>query len=263
MDKQADKRSGMVYFIGAGPGAPDLITVRGQKIIESAVCIVYAGSLVNKELFRDSTAPLYDSAVLHLDEIIEIMVTAVERGGIVARVHTGDPALYGAIKEQMLRLDQHGVHYEVVPGVSSAFAAAASLGVELTLPETTQSVIITRRTGRTPVPEKESLPGLASHGSTMVIFLSVGMIEAVVDDLLLGGYSPDTPVAVVMRASWPDQITVLGTLADISAKVHAAGITKTALICVGDVFGNAPLAAESRLYDQGFSHGCRDGRKQR
>ena len=210
------KNRGTVYFIGAGPGAADLITVRGQKMIEAADCIIYAGSLVNKALFDGCTVPLHDSSGLNLEEIVAIMKETVESGGMVARVHTGDPSLYGATKEQMLRLDRLGIRYEVVPGVSSAFGAAARLNVELTLPEVTQTVIITRRGGRTPVPEAEQLQKLAISGATMMIFLSVGMIAEVVADLRAGGYPEDTPVTVVQRATWPDEKVVRGTLLDIS-----------------------------------------------
>lgn len=256
-DKPNNK--GAVYFIGAGPGAPDLVTIRGQRIIEEADCVIYAGSLVNKEIFAHCQAPLYDSSALHLDQIIDIMVGVTEKGGVVARVHTGDPSLYGAIKEQMARLDQQGIDYEVVPGVSSAFGTAAALGTELTLPEVTQSLIITRRGGRTPVPEEEHLAKLARHGATMMIFLSVGMIADVVEELQAGGYSAETPVNVVQRATWPDEKIIRGTLADIADKVTAAKITKTAIICVGKVFGDTPLTAESKLYDKHFSHGTRSG----
>ena len=250
---------GKVYFVGAGPGAPDLITVRGAEIISTAECIIYAGSLVNVKLFEHCQAPLYDSSTLHLAEIVELMANTCEKGGDVARVHTGDPSLYGAIKEQMLRLEERNIEWEVVPGVTSAFGAAAALGVELTLPEVTQSLIITRRGGRTPVPELESLPRLATHQATMMIYLSVSMIEDVVAELLQGGYQESTPVAVVMKATWPDEQIVRGTLADISLKVREENITKTALICVGRVFGDKPFKAASKLYDRQFSHARRTG----
>lgn len=248
----------MVFFIGAGPGAPDLITIRGAELIRKADCVIYAGSLVNKELFAGCRVPLHDSSKLHLAEIIELMEATCSSGGNVARVHTGDPSLYGAIKEQMIRLDERGIGWEVIPGVTSAFGAAASLGVELTLPEVTQSVIITRRGGRTPVPERERLPALASHGATMMIFLSVAMIEEVVAELLEGGYQESTPVSVIMKATWPDEKIVSGCLADISPKVHRENITKTALICVGQVFDKKSFQADSKLYDKNFSHGLRE-----
>jgi precorrin-4/cobalt-precorrin-4 C11-methyltransferase len=177
----------------------------------------------------------------------------------VARVHTGDPSLYGAIKEQMLRLDESNIEWEIVPGVTSAFGAAAALGVELTLPEVTQSLIITRRGGRTPVPDLEALPRLAAHQATLMIYLSVSMIDEVVAELIQGGYQDTTPVAVVMKATWPDEKIVGGTLADISAKVKQENITKTALICVGRVFGEQPFKTASKLYDKHFSHSLRSG----
>ena len=250
---------GKVFFIGAGPGAPDLITVRGAELIKKADLIVYAGSLVNVKLFEGCRSPVHDSSKLHLSEIVDLMVTSCEDGGDVARVHTGDPSLYGAIKEQILRLDERGIDWEIVPGVTSAFGAAAALGVELTLPEVTQSVIITRRGGRTPVPVLESLPRLAAHNATLMIYLSVSMIEDVVAELIDGGYHGDTPVSVVMKATWPDEKIVSGCLADISEKVRKANITKTALICVGQVFGENAFKTASKLYDKNFSHALRDG----
>ncbi len=252
--------NGKVFFIGAGPGAPDLITLRGKKIIDKADCIIYAGSLVNNELFAGCHAEIYDSSTLNLDEIIELIKESVYAGGTVARVHTGDPSLYGATMEQMARLESLNIEFEMIPGVSSAFGAAAALGAELTLPEITQTVIITRKGGRTPVPENESLERLASHRATMMIFLSVGMISGVVDDLLAGGYELTTPVSVVQRASWPDQRIVAGTLGDIAERVEREGIKKTAMICVGTVFGKSPLQAESKLYDKHFSHGTRESK---
>jgi precorrin-4/cobalt-precorrin-4 C11-methyltransferase len=249
--------TGTVYFIGAGPGAPDLITVRGAELIKACDCIVYAGSLVNRALFDDCSVPIHDSSKMHLAEIIEVMAATCLNGGSVARVHTGDPSLYGAIMEQIVKLEEHRIPWQIVPGVTSAFGVAAALGVELTLPEVTQTVIITRRGGRTPVPEKESLKLLGSHGATMMIFLSVSMIEEVVVELKEAGYQNDTPVSVVMKATWPDQKIVTGTLKDISEKVRREGIAKTAMICVGSVFGNQAFGAASRLYDKGFSHGTR------
>ena len=259
MTTSSSENKGKVYFIGAGPGAPDLITVRGAEIIKNADCIIYAGSLVNVQLFDDCTSPLYDSSTLHLTEIVDLMTATCEKGGTVARVHTGDPSLYGAIKEQMLRLDEKGIEWEIVPGVTSAFGAAASLGVELTLPEVTQSLIITRRGGRTPVPELESLPHLAVHQATLMIYLSVSMIEDVAAELVSGGYEETTPAAVVMKATWPDEKIVRGSLADIADKVRKEKITKTALICVGRVFGEKAFKTASKLYDKDFSHSLRDG----
>lgn len=250
----------IVSFIGAGPGAPDLITIRGLNRIKEADCIIYAGSLVNKEIFHDCQVPLYDSATMHLEEITELMIETCRQGGNVARVHTGDPAMFGAIKEQIVRLDKAGIEYEIIPGVTSAFGAAAALGAELTLPEVTQSVIFTRRGGRTPVPVAESLNKFAAHGATMIIFLSVSMIEEVVSELLEGKYTTNTPVSVVMRATWPDEIIVRGTLGNIASKVREEGIIKTALICVGEVFGGDGFKTDSKLYDKEFSHGLRAGK---
>jgi precorrin-4/cobalt-precorrin-4 C11-methyltransferase len=252
-----ETRSGKVYFIGAGPGAPDLITLRGKNIIDKADCIIYAGSLVNKDLFTTSQADIYDSSGLNLEEIIDIIKESVAQGGVVARVHTGDPSLFGATKEQMVRLESLNIDFEMIPGVSSAFGAAASLGAELTLPELTQTVIVTRKGGRTPVPDNERLDLLASHGATMMIFLSVGMIEGVVEDLLDGAYTMNTPISVVQRATWPDEKIISGTLQNIAERVRREGITKTAMICVGPVFGKSALVAESKLYDKHFSHGTR------
>lgn len=251
---------GKVYFIGAGPGAKDLLTIRGKRLIDRAGCIIYTGSLVSDELFEDSSAEIADSSSLDLEQIIDLMEEKIKCGIDVARVHTGDPSLYGAIKEQMVRLEQKGIVYEIVPGVTSAFAAAAALKAELTLPEVTQTVIITRRGGKTPVPETETLTSLAQHGSTMMVFLSIGMIREVVEELVEGGIPFDTPVSVVQRASWPDEKIVTGTIGDIAGKVEKEGIKKTALICIGKAFGQDTLKAESKLYDRHFSHGTRTAR---
>ncbi len=248
----------LVHFVGAGPGDPELITVKGRRLLREADLVVYAGSLVPRALLEGLSAAVHDSAPLHLDEIITLMADAWREGKKVVRLHTGDPAIYGAIREQMEALDQEAIPYEVVPGVSSATAVAAALKAELTLPEVSQTVIITRRAGRTPVPRGQELPGLARHQATMLILLSVGMIEAVVADLREGGYPPETPVAVVEKVSWPEERVLTGTLADIAAKVQTAGITKTAIIAVGEAFGRGELAAVSKLYDKGFGHGCRN-----
>ncbi len=250
-----------VAFVGAGPGDVELITVKGRRLLDAADCIVYAGSLVNPAILAGCKAQIHDSAGMNLDEIIETMATAWHNGQSVVRLHTGDPSIFGAIKEQMQRLDALGIPSIVVPGVSSAFGAAAALKAELTLPEIAQTVIITRQEGRTPVPDLEKLRLLASHQTTMLIFLSVSMIETVVLELLAGGYPQTTPVAVVEKATWNSEQIVSGTLADISARVREAGICKTAIICVGRVFGDLPLAAVSKLYDKEFSHGSRSAAK--
>ena len=247
-----------IYFVGAGPGDPELITVKGQRLLAEAELVVFAGSLVPRRLVESLAAEVHDSAPLHLDEIITLMSTAWKQGKKVVRLHTGDPAIYGAIREQMCQLDKENIPYLVVPGVSSATATAATLKAELTLPEVSQTVIITRRAGRTPVPEGEDLPSLASHQATMLILLSVGMIDKVVDDLLAGGYPDTTPVSVVEKVSWPEERVIRGTIADIAAKVNEAGITKTAIIAVGEAFGQGDLTAVSKLYDKGFAHGCRE-----
>jgi len=244
-----------VYFIGAGPGDPELITVRGKNIIESADLIIYAGSLVNAEVLKYAkpSAVVHNSAKMELREIVGMMSAFVQVGKTVARVHTGDPSLYGAIAEQMSELDKAGIGYEVVPGVSSAFAAAAALRCELTLPEVSQTVIFTRLEGRTGVPEKESLSSLALHQATMVIFLSVGSMDKVVTELLVH-YPEDTPAAVVYKASWPEEKIIRGTLSDIEEKVKAAGVEKTALIFIGRALDRGSMKAYSKLYDAGFSH---------
>lgn len=252
---------GTVYFVGAGPGAPDLITVRGRAIVEAADLVLYADSLVQASvagLARGPGARIVGSADLHLDQIVALMAEAALAGGVVARVHTGDPALYGAIAEQMRELEDRGVPYEVVPGVTAAFAAAARLGVELTAPEVTQTLILGRAAGRTPVPEAEALRGLAAHGASLALYLSVDQIERVVAELLAGGaYTPDTPAAVVYKVTWPDELVVRGTLADIAGAARAAGLTRHALVMVGAALGAGEGAARSRLYDAAFAHGYR------
>lgn len=242
-----------VYFIGAGPGDPDLITVKGRKIVEDADVVIYAGSLVNPKIIecRKKESSLYNSASMTLDEVIEVIKMSIKDGKLVARVHTGDPSIYGAIREQIDILDELGIENEVIPGVSSFVASAAALRKEFTLPNVTQTVICTRLEGRTPVPEKESLDSLASHKASMAIFLSVHMIDDVVSKLLKH-YEENTPVAIVQRATWEDQKIVMGTLKDISEKVKVAGINKTAQILVGNFLGNEYEL--SKLYDKSFSH---------
>ena len=251
-----------IYFVGAGPGDVELITLKGRRLLDDADVIVYAGSLVNKELLAGLDADIHDSAGLNLDEIMALMVAGQRAGKKVVRLHTGDPAIYGAIAEQMARLQKENIGYQVVPGVTSATAAAASLQCELTLPEVSQTVIITRQAGRTPVPEGQSLRELGSHQATMMIFLSVSMMSTVVSELLAAGYSPTTPVAVVEKASWPEERTIRGALQTIAAQVDEAGIKKTAMIAVGQVLGGLQLA-ESKLYDKHFSHGCRSASPER
>ncbi|WP_298440236.1 precorrin-4 C(11)-methyltransferase [Geobacter sp.] len=253
----------IVHFVGAGPGDAELITVKGARLLREADVVVYAGSLVDRELVRTYApdAEVHDSAAMTLEETTQVLAQAVADGKRAVRLHTGDPSIYGAIQEQMAELDALGIAYAVVPGVTSAFAAAATLKQELTLPEVSQTVIITRLAGRTPVPERESLAEIAKLGATLVIYLSVSMIDRVVAELLQEAYTPATPAAVVARASWPDEEVVEGTLADIAAKVKEAGIGKQALIIVGDVLKarREGLKSRSLLYDKGFSHEFRKG----
>jgi precorrin-4/cobalt-precorrin-4 C11-methyltransferase len=244
-----------VYFIGAGPGDPDLMTIKAASLIAEADVVIYAGSLVNPDVlkFAGPGAALHDSKEMELSEIIAVMKEYVSRGLAVARVHTGEPSLYGAIAEQMAELDKAGIDYEVVPGVSSAFAAAAALKCELTLPDVNQTVIFTRLEGRTGVPKEESLASLSKHRATMVIFLSIGEIDKVAAELR-EGYPEDTPAAVVYKASWPEQKIICGTLADIAGKVKEENIRKTALILVGKALDRRAIEKYSKLYDKDFQH---------
>ena len=242
-----------VVFLGAGPGDPELITLKGRRLLDQADLVVYAGSLVNAALLDGISAACHDSASMDLEEIMRLLAHGYQSNQRVVRLHTGDPSIYGAIREQMQWLDQQAIPYEVVPGVSSAFAAAAALKKELTVPEITQTVIFTRQAGRTPVPEPESLRNLARAQATMCIFLSVSMIDRVVDDLTAGGYPAATPVAVVERASWPDQLVLRGTLADIADTVRKSQVKKTAMIVVGPALAEESRIA-SKLYDAAFSH---------
>lgn len=227
----------MVHFVGAGSGAADLITVRGLKLIQEADVIIYAGSLVNKELLtnKKDACIVHNSATMTLEQVIEVMKEAEQQALTTVRLHTGDPSIYGAIREQMDLLDELSISYDYCPGVSSFCGAASALNLEYTLPDVSQTVILTRMAGRTPVPEKESIESLASHRATMVIFLSTGMLEELSQRLIAGGYQEDTPAAIVYKATWPDEqkfVCKVGTLAK-TAKEH--NITKTALIIVGDV----------------------------
>lgn len=248
----------MIYFVGAGPGAIDLITVRGKNLLEKADMIVYAGSLVNPELLNYAKAgcEFFNSAELTLEEVIDLMVPAAKEGKTVVRMHTGDPAIYGAIREQMDILDSYGVEYEVVPGVSSFCAASAALKEEYTLPDVSQSVIITRVEGRTPVPPKEKIALLASHNASMVIFLSTGLLDRLTAGLLEGGYTEDTPAAIVYKASWPDEKVLRCTVGTLQTTAEENNLQKTALILVGDFLGNR--YERSRLYHPGFSHEFRE-----
>ena len=249
----------MVHFVGAGSGAPDLITLRGARLLGEADVVIYAGSLVNPELLT-LTKPgceVHDSAKLTLEEVIALVEAAERMGKTTVRLHTGDPCLYGAIREQMDALDADGICYDDTPGVSSFCGAAAALNAEYTLPTVSQTVIITRMEGRTPVPERERLASLAAHGATMVIFLSIGLIDKVQAALLQGAYKPGTPAAVVYKASWPEEKIVRCTVGSLAESTRAAGITKTALIVVGDFLGTQ--YERSKLYDPAFTTEFRKG----
>ena len=243
----------MVHFVGAGPGACDLITVRGMNRIREADVIIYAGSLVNPELlsYAKVDCEIYNSAHMTLDEVVAVMREAEAAGKGTVRLHTGDPSVYGAIREQMDLLDGYGIAYDVCPGVSAVFGAAASLACEYTLPDVTQTLILTRAEGKTPVPEKENLRSLAAHRASLVLYLSSGLARKVRQELLLGGYAEDTPVAVVYKATWPEEKIIRTTLAKLPEDMEAAGITKTALIIVSPALGS--VYEKSRLYDAAFA----------
>lgn len=257
---------GKVYFIGAGPGDPELITVKGRRLIGEADTVIYAGSLVNPEILKyaKKDADIYNSATMNLDEVLNVTVQALKEGKMVARVHTGDPAIYGAIQEQMDGLRAAGVpdeDFEVVPGVSSFLASAAALKQEYTLPNVSQTIIITRMEGRTPMPPKEKLASLAQHQATMCIFLSVQAIEQVMQTLVEGGYPEDTPVAIVARATWPDQRIFRGTIKTIAGILHENGVTRQAMIVVGRVLDSEYDL--SKLYDSKFTTMFRKGTEEK
>jgi precorrin-4/cobalt-precorrin-4 C11-methyltransferase len=252
----------MIHFVGAGPGAADLITLRGVRLLQEADVVIYAGSLINTELLSNCKpgCELHDSARMTLEDVLAVMRAAEREGKTCVRLHSGDPSLYGAHREQMDALDELGIPYDVVPGVSSLMGAAAALRAEYTLPEVSQSLIVTRMEGRTPVPAGEKLRLMASHGCTMVLFLSASLLEGAQKELVAGGYSPDTPAAIVYRATWPDEAVyrcTVGTLAQC-AREHA--ITHTALVTVGSFLGDT--YERSRLYDPSFSHGFREASQQ-
>ena len=244
----------MIHFVGAGCGAADLITVRGKALLEQADVIIYAGSLVNPALleYKKEGCRVYNSAKMTLEEVLAVMLDAEAAGLSTVRLHTGDPCLYGAIREQMDELDKRGVDYDYCPGVSAFSGAAAALKMEYTLPEVSQSVVITRMAGRTAVPERESVRSFAAHGATMVLFLSAGLLRETQAELLAGGYGPDTPAAIVYKASWPDEKRCLCTVSTLADCAKENGISKTALIIVGDAVQQSGYA-RSKLYDPTFS----------
>jgi precorrin-4/cobalt-precorrin-4 C11-methyltransferase len=252
-----------VYFIGAGPGAPDLLTIRGKALVETARIVLYAGSLVNPEILNWAApdAEIHDTSGMNLDQICKVFLSGASGAPAdlhqphIARLHTGDPALYGAIGEQILFCNQHGIPWEVVPGVSSFSASAAALGQELTLPGVSQTVIITRMAGRTPVPDRESLGNLARSRSTLALFLTAGHARHAMQEIE-PAYGGDTPVAVVYRATWPEQRVLRGTISTIADMMQEDGIDRQAIILVGDVIGAVDFEP-SKLYDAGFFHGYR------
>lgn len=243
----------MVHFVGAGPGAPDLITLRGAELLRRADCIIYAGSLVNPALLEMAKegCEIHNSAAMTLEEVLEVMERMEAAGKETVRLHTGDASLFGAIREQMDALDERDIPYDDTPGVSSFCGAAAALNAEYTLPGVSQSLIITRMAGRTPVPEKEQLASMAQHGTSMVLFLSSGLLREVQDELLRGGYQADTPAAIVYKATWPDEKVIRCTVGTLAQRGEEEGIRKTALLLIGDFLGSG--YERSRLYDPTFT----------
>ncbi|OUO81319.1 precorrin-4 C(11)-methyltransferase [Blautia sp. An249] len=252
----------MVHFVGAGPGAPDLITLRGKTFLEQADVIIYAGSLVNPQLlsYAKEECQVYNSAHMTLEEVIAVMEQAEEEGKTTVRLHTGDPCIYGAIREQMDILDEKKIAYDSCPGVSSFCGAASALDLEYTLPEISQSVIITRMAGRTPVPPKESIESFAAHQATMVVFLSTGMLEELSQRLIAGGYKEDTPAAIVYKATWEDEKTFVCTVGTLAETARENQITKTALMIIGDAVKTSHYD-RSKLYDPEFTTEFRKGTK--
>ncbi|MDO5538480.1 MAG: precorrin-4 C(11)-methyltransferase [Eubacteriales bacterium] len=244
----------MIHFVGAGSGAPDLITVRGQKYLEQADVIIYAGSLVNPRLleYAKQGCEIYNSAKMTLEEVLDVMYEAEENGKMTVRLHTGDPCLYGAIREQMDALDERNISYDYCPGVSSFCGAASALNLEYTLPDVSQSVIITRMAGRTPVPEKEEIASLAAHQATMVVFLSTGMLEKLSERLIAGGYKEDTPAAIVYKATWEDEKAFTCTVGTLAETARKNNVTKTALMIIGDVVSHSHYN-RSELYNPSFA----------
>lgn len=254
-----------VYFVGSGPGDPELITIKGKNLVENADVIIYSGSLLNPELLKyaKKDAQLFDAAKLSRVEIYEILKETAKNDKLAIRFHDGDPGLFSTIREQIDKLEQDNIRCEVVPGITSLLGAAASMNLEMTLPGITQTIIITRAEFRTPVPDREKISNLSKHGATMAFYLSVHLLDKIVKELLNGGvYTNDTPVAIVYKATWNDQKTIIGTIGTIATKVKEARIVKTALIIVGDVI--APKEYEfSKVYDSQFTHGYRRSKEVR
>ncbi len=246
-----------VYFVGCGPGDPDLITVKAKKLLSKADVVVYSGSLIPQQILKIcKNAKLHDASSLVREEIFKILKNNAQKNKLVIRLHDGDPAIYGAIREQTDNLQKKGIECEIVPGVTSFLASSAALGLQLTLPGVTQTIIITRAEKRTKVPKQEQISELAKHKSTMIFYLSVHLLSDIVQEAIKGGYPKSTPVAVVYKASWPDQKVITGTLKDIVKKVWAEKITRTAIVMIGDVI-QPKFYEYSKLYDKTFSHGYR------
>ena len=252
----------MIHFVGAGSGAPDLITIRGKNLLEKADVIIYAGSLVNPQLleYAKEDCQIYNSALMTLEEVLEVMFKAEEEGKMTVRLHTGDPCLYGAIREQMDVLDEKGIEYDSTPGVSSFCGAASALDLEYTLPDVSQSVIITRMAGRTPVPTKESIESFAAHQATMVVFLSTTMLEELSERRIAGGYSADTPAAIVYKATWEDEKKFICTVGTLAQTARENDIRKTALMIIGDVVTHTHYT-RSELYNPAFTTEFREATK--
>ena len=250
----------MISFVGAGPGAVDLITVRGMELLKKADVVIYAGSLVNPEILKyaDDKASIYNSAEMTLEEVTDIMIKAAGEGLEVVRLHTGEPSIYGAVREQMDILDEAGISYASCPGVSACFGAAASMNMEYTLPGVTQTLIITRLEGRTKVPEKERMERLAGHAASMAIYLSSSMTDRLSEELIKGGYSPDTPAAIVYRATWDDEKTVICTVGSLAETAREYGIDRMAVVLVGEAVRHGKYE-RSKLYDPAFTTGYRKG----
>ena len=246
-----------VYFVGCGPGDPELLTVKAKKLIQKADVVVYSGSLIPKEIIKlCKKAELHDAAKLVREEIFEILKSGAQKGKLIVRLHDGDPTIYGAIREQTDNLKKVGIEYEIIPGITSFLVSAASLGSELTLPGVTQTIIVTRAESRTKVPKRERISALAKHKATMIFYLSVHLISDIVKEAIKGGYPKSTPVAAIYRASWKDEKIITGTLVDIAKKIREEKITRTAIIIIGDIV-NPKSYEYSRLYDKTFTHGFR------